>query len=81
MAQAKKEDVEAAQTYFAEVWNLLQKANEPLRLSIILLSMAAALNEEVPDVIVKGIAQNKLLCDRMQFLCLPGGSVPKDQLN
>jgi len=81
MAHSKEESAAAAQTYYAEIWNLLQKANESLRLSMILLSMAVALNEKVPDNVVYGVAQNKLLCDRMQFLCLPASSTPKDQLN
>ena len=74
-------DKEASQTYYAEVLNLLQKANEPLRLSIMLLSMAATLNEEVPPIIKKCVEANKTICDRMQFLCLSNPRKSKDQLN
>jgi hypothetical protein len=79
MSGIKPEDKEAAELYFAEVLNLQQKANEPLRISIMLLSFAVALGVEVPPIIAQCIAHNKALCDRMQFMCLP--ATAKDTLN
>jgi len=64
-------NAQAALAYFQEVLNLLQEANKPLRLSIMLLSMAVTLGEPVPPVIQQALKNNKELCDRMHFMCLP----------
>lgn len=79
MADHRVSNEEAATMYFREVLNLLQKANEPLRLSIMLLSMAATLGEEIPPVIRQALTSNKELCDRMHFICTP--ATKKDKLN
>ena len=79
MAEDTKSDEEAASLYFAEILNLQQKANEPLRLSIMLLSMAVTLGEKVPPIIAHCIEHNKAICDRMAFMCLPVTN--KDVLN
>lgn len=64
-------DAEAAEMYFAEIVNLLQKANDPLRLAIMLLSMAVKLGEPVPPIVTQRVTHNNALCNRMHLMCLP----------
>lgn len=68
MEPKPEKDTAAAQMYYTEILNLLQKANEPLRLSIMLLSMATTLKVAAPPVVIQCIGYNKELCDRMQFI-------------
>lgn len=72
MSEDAKEKAEVAVNYyFAEIHNLLVKANEPLRLAIMLLSIATTLEHNIPEVIREQIAGNKALCERMAFMSIP----------
>jgi len=61
----------AVEYYYIEVANLLLKANEPLRIALMLLAFATKLGDVVPDEVRLYLENNKQLIDRMSFMCLP----------